>query len=329
MGRCELVGCAMSAQPQLDRAQWLAERKSYIGATDLAAIVGKNKYKTAVDVFLDKTGQKEDGASSRKAEAGLTMEPLVLKWFTEDTGIKVKPGRLVRHPEFPFLAANLDGETEDGDLVEAKTMDFTTREEWGEPGTDEVPEAYYVQAVVQLGYVTLERVAQGLKPPQVNWVPRLDRGTMKSEYYAVTPQPEIFELCVRAGIEFKRKLDIGIPPNPTERDADNLIHLFPTTTGEILVSDPNLDAIASDMREAWTLQREWEAKLDSLRDRMKVAIGPAAGVETIEGKFSLSRRPGKVKWQQVAMELGPTPELVSKHTGEQFLVLTTPFKAQK
>jgi len=190
----------MSASPQMTREQWLAERKSYIGATDLAAIVGKNKYKTAVDVFLDKTGQVEDGASSRKAEAGLAMESLVIKWFEEDTGIKSLPGRLVRHPDYPFLAANLDGETVDGDLIECKTMDFMTREEWGEPGTDEIPEAYFVQAVVQLGYVTLERLSKGLEPPRVNWVPRLDRGTMKMEVYMVHPQPEIFELCVRMAV---------------------------------------------------------------------------------------------------------------------------------
>jgi len=313
----------------VNREQWLQERKSYIGATDLAAIVGKNKYKTAVDVFLDKTGQVEDVASSRKARAGLAMEPLVMEFFQEDTGIKPLPGRLVRHPDYPFLAANLDGETPEGDLIEAKTMDFMTREEWGEPGTDEIPEAYFVQAVVQLGYVTLERQAKGLEPPRVNWIPRLDRGTMKTEVYMVHPQPEIFDLCVRAGVNFKKNLDLGIPPDPTERDADNLIHLFEQTTGEILVSDPEVDQLVSMLEDAWRDEKEATGRLKSLKDRMKIVIGAAAGIDTIAGRFTMSRRSGQVSWAKVAAELNAPQELIAKHTGNDFLVLNTPFKATK
>lgn len=320
----------MSAQPALTREEWLAERKGYLGATDLAAIAGKHKYKTAVDVYLDKTGTKPDEASARKAQAGLALEPLILQWFEEDTGYKVKPGRLVRHPEFSFIACNLDGETDDGDLVEAKSMDFTTKEEWGEPGTDEIPIGYYVQAIVQLGLVSLERASLGLEPPRVNWIPRLDRGTMKCDVYAVYPDPEIFDLCVKAGVAFKRDhWDKLVPPAPTPEDADNLLYIYPNSTGEMLVSDPSLDEIASRMQEIYPEIKALESEYEGLKDRMKVGIGPAAGVETIAGKFTLCRMNGKVSWQKVAASLNPSQELVAKHTGEQFATLKTPFRVSK
>ena len=43
-----------------ERAAWLAERRSGIGGSDIAAILGLSPWKTAVDVWLDKTGQRED-----------------------------------------------------------------------------------------------------------------------------------------------------------------------------------------------------------------------------------------------------------------------------
>ena len=43
-----------------DRDQWLAERRTGIGGSDAGAILGVNKYRTALDVYLDKTGQAED-----------------------------------------------------------------------------------------------------------------------------------------------------------------------------------------------------------------------------------------------------------------------------
>ena len=37
------------------REEWLRERKTYLGGSDLGSIIGANKYKTALDVYLEKT----------------------------------------------------------------------------------------------------------------------------------------------------------------------------------------------------------------------------------------------------------------------------------
>ena len=38
-----------------NRQEWLRERKNYLGGSDLGAIAGLNPYRTALDVYLDKT----------------------------------------------------------------------------------------------------------------------------------------------------------------------------------------------------------------------------------------------------------------------------------
>ena len=39
----------------INKQEWLKKRKNYLGGTDLAAICGLNPYRTALDVYLDKT----------------------------------------------------------------------------------------------------------------------------------------------------------------------------------------------------------------------------------------------------------------------------------
>jgi putative phage-type endonuclease len=300
----------------LTREAWLAERKNYLGATDIAAVIGKHKYKTAVDVYLEKVGQKPEAGTSRKAEAGLALEPLVREWYAKEIGQKISAGRTVFDPEHPFLAVNLDGEAEDGDPVEIKTMDFATRDEWGTPGTDEIPSQYYIQAIVQLGTLGRNRCR----------VVKCDRGTMEIEEYIVLPDPENFKLCRAMGVVFWTKCVLPkIPPSPTDRDGDNIIHLFPRETGEILIADESIDNLAAEMKEVYPEYKRLEKSYEALKSQMKVAIGQASGIETLIGRFLLPRCKGRTSWKDVAMAMKADPGTIAAHCGEPYTQLKTPF----
>jgi predicted phage-related endonuclease len=58
---------------------------------------------------------------------------------------------IVRHPEKDWLLASLDFETEDGQaVVECKAVNPYHLDDWGEPGTDQVPDHYLLQTQHQL-----------------------------------------------------------------------------------------------------------------------------------------------------------------------------------
>jgi len=42
-----------------ERNSWLQERKTYIGGSDLGCTLGLSKYKSALDIYLDKTSDME------------------------------------------------------------------------------------------------------------------------------------------------------------------------------------------------------------------------------------------------------------------------------
>lgn len=310
----------MTATPLIDdRAAWLEDRKRYLGGSDVASILGKNKYRSPSDVYLEKIGEKVDEVSSRKAEAGIALEPYVRKWISEDLNTPIKEGRTLVDPEFPFLGANIDGET-DGYLVEIKTMDFATRDNWGEDGTDEIPTAYYYQVLWYLGMTKYDKAI----------VVACDRGTMSLKYYTVEADAEIYELQRNIAIRFwQDHIAKRIPPTLTADDADNIIRLFPDSTGEILMADEGTDQLASEMAEVYAQLKPLEKKYEILKAQMKVAIGPAQGIETLHGKFTLARMPGKVSWQKIAATFNPTLELIQQHTGSSYPQLKTPFKEAK
>ena len=73
-----------------DRETFLEIRRHGIGGSDVAAILGLSKFRTALDVFNDKT---EKAAPQEETEAmhwGTLLEDVVAKEFAARTGLKVQ-----------------------------------------------------------------------------------------------------------------------------------------------------------------------------------------------------------------------------------------------
>lgn len=163
----------------LTREAWRRNRGTYLGGSDVAAIMGLSPYRTAAEVWLEKVRAQEKIAAedetpdpemeNRFTRWGQRQESVILDEYRDVTGYEVRrPGlQLFRHPEHPFIAGTIDAEatTEFGDLrtVEAKTTDafYQARERvWGEAETDQVPDWFIPQAVqymlvrAHLGYAT-------------------------------------------------------------------------------------------------------------------------------------------------------------------------------
>lgn len=118
-------------------------RRKYIGSSDAAAILGCDPYKTAADVYLAKTGQADDFEGNDATDRGNLLEPAILKWAEKEIGRNFADGVMLHGDD--FLAANFDGisAAQDGFIVEAKSS--VLRDEWGDNGTDEVPERVIIQ----------------------------------------------------------------------------------------------------------------------------------------------------------------------------------------
>lgn len=173
------------------REEWLDARKNTIGGSDAAALVGVSPWKNALDLYLEKTGEKEgDDLSDNDAVAfGNDCEPHLRGLFTAlhpELKVEYEPNNIWYNDRYPFASASLDGwltEKDTGRLgvLEIKTATIRNRaqrEKW----EGQIPQNYYTQvlwylAVTERHFVRLIaflRTAQDVSEVREYYIDRKD-----------------------------------------------------------------------------------------------------------------------------------------------------------
>lgn len=141
---------------EMEHEQWLEARRKGIGGSDAAAIAGLNKWKSPVQVYLEKIRQApEDEAyvvdsngafvsGNEAAYWGNKNEDKVAEEFALRSGLKVRRrNAILQHPEHEWMIANVDrlivGERTG---LECKTASEYMKDAWKD---DEVPAPYLIQ----------------------------------------------------------------------------------------------------------------------------------------------------------------------------------------
>lgn len=94
-----------------ERDAWLAERKKYITASDVAAVLRKSPYKKPIDVFYDKMGLTPPIPTNHHMERGIRNELPILSYYTagfDSHASAVHNTQLMVASDYPFLAATPD-----------------------------------------------------------------------------------------------------------------------------------------------------------------------------------------------------------------------------
>lgn len=159
------------------------DRRTYIGGSDIAAIMGLSPWKTALDVYERKISNEPELLDEEKRKffaRRKRQEPVVAEMLFDTYGIEVtklslddNPNRYM-DPQYPFLAAEIDYEfvmtdaardafparpewaaIPNGTLLngEIKTVHPFVAKHWGEEGSEEVPIHYAAQSMFGLGIV--------------------------------------------------------------------------------------------------------------------------------------------------------------------------------
>ena len=73
----------------LPYADWLEYRKQGIGGSDASVVCGISRYKSPVELWMEKTNQLQAQEAGEAAYWGTQLEPFVRAEFTKRTGIEV------------------------------------------------------------------------------------------------------------------------------------------------------------------------------------------------------------------------------------------------
>lgn len=210
------------------------DRATYLGSSDIAAILGLSPWKSPVDCWFEKMGQPKpiDADKERLFKRGKRLEPVVLDMLEEERGIEIcARGARYRDPEYPWMAAEIDAEAIDVDSgerinIEVKTVHPFAAASFGEEGTDEIPIAYAAQAtygqMVTGRRRTLFAVLVGADNLSVYWLDR-DEDTIRGirqkaiEFWfnhviaRVAPEPIVLDDVYRL---MRRDVDIVAEASP-------------------------------------------------------------------------------------------------------------------
>lgn len=120
----------------MTREEWHAARRQGLGGSDAAASMGLSPYMSPVALYLDKTDPAPD-VDKEIFEAGRRAEPLILKWFEDQTGLKVdRYPVLLRSRRWDFMLANIDAivtnENGQRSILEAKNVGSYAAKDWAD-----------------------------------------------------------------------------------------------------------------------------------------------------------------------------------------------------
>jgi putative phage-type endonuclease len=289
-------------------AEHAAKRKLCIGGTDISAIIGCNPWRTALDVYMDKTGMSEPVPTNEPMFWGAVLEPVIADRYALDHGVElVNPGFMTHpDPRKPWWGGSPDRRVVGQPLgLEIKTAGWRARDKWGAPGTSEVPENYLVQCAWYMPLMDVDTMD----------VPVLFSGSEYAEY-TVKRDLELEALLGEAAEKFVRDhIDARLPPEMREPvSAERYIKArFPANTQPLVQADPELTKVIAELRDARSALAIAEKTEALLTARVKAAIGDADGVSSELGNLTWKAAKGRASLDQKALTKDH-PGLVAQYT---------------
>lgn len=140
-------------------SDWHELRKKGIGGSDIGAILGVNKYKSAIDVYLDKVENiKTDLSNNNLVQWGIKLENVIREEFENRNNENYEVYIVPYSVKYNQLIANVDGivknkKTGKYGVLEIKTANQYTINDW-KKGL--VPHSYYAQVMHYLAVTGLD-----------------------------------------------------------------------------------------------------------------------------------------------------------------------------
>lgn len=249
------------------------DRSLFIGGSDIPAIMGLSPWKTPLDIFREKVlGISTFDPDKQKIFLrGKRLEPIVIDMLIEEQGITVtkrstpeKPNRYV-HPNYPFIAAEIDFEWHDGTNTqngEVKTVHPFQQKQWGEADTDEIPVYYAAQAMFGLGVTDRDHCKFACLFGADNLVT-----------YDVHRDDETIGSMIEIADKFWHENILGKQP-PAPQNVADVVKLFERDNGGIIEASPEIANVYAHLREIKNTIKAHEEEQVRLEFQIKEYISP-------------------------------------------------------
>lgn len=311
-------------------------RKSGVGASEVAAVLGLDSYTSPLDVWARKTGRAPvwDEAPQRlDQKLGHMLEPVMATLYQDERpGVVLEERGTIVGPE-PWMLATPDRWASVGDfpvgeeptiydqwLVQFKTKNWRTFEGFGAEGTDEIPDTIQCQVQWEMAVAGRDRCDVGVLVDGREWY-----------VFPVAYDPELgADLMSRIGDWWKRYVvtDIEPPVGTHAQDVEYLKRKFAAPTKDLLPATPAIEEACERLAIAQQTAKDAEFEKDSAKSVLMQLIGEHKGTHARAGKVSWNAMKGRAitDWEKIAragIAAADLDRLVIEHTsltagGRQF-----------
>ena len=249
----------------IDKESWLQYRKQGIGGSDAGAVCGLNPYRTAIQVYYDKTSDATEDIDNEAMRQGRELEEYVAKRFCEASGKKVRRSNAMYYDEKnPFMIADVDrmivGENAG---LECKTASPYSEEKWRD---DKIPLSYQLQCYHYMSVCNADA-----------WYIAVLIYGRDFKYYRIERDNEVIENLIRIEKEFWNEyvLKQVIPDPDGSKTADAAIAERFKESKSITIPLTGFDERLERRQEILSLLEKIETEKRQIDQELKLYLGDA------------------------------------------------------
>lgn len=253
------------------REDWLKERQSVLGASEVAAALGLSPFVSPLQLYAQKLGLVEVEENEAMVWGRRLEEPIALG-FAEDTKrpiFRPEPYTLVHHPDIPFLACTLDFENE-GSIetpapkvgkgpLEIKNPGLMQKVHW----TEDPPLQYVIQTQIQM---SCTRAEWGTLCALIGGSLLRFKDMLRSDEFLNAAFPKLEEFWLRV-----QRHDP--PPASVPEDLKTTKALFPSDREGAIELSSSMVPLIERWKKARRVKTDVEKIGDKLEAELRLAIG--------------------------------------------------------
>lgn len=241
-----------------------AARANGIGGSDAAVVCGLSRWKTPVELWQEKTGQvePEDLDGKEFVQWGKLLEDVIADEWARRHGRRVRRQNITRVDKaLPFLVGNIDRDIvglREG--LECKNSSAWMADEWGEDGSDEVPDFYLIQGVHYMRVMDYDAW---------NFAVLLGGNELRS--YRIERDHEIERMVIDIESDFWNDSVLG-GEAPAPVNVHDLARLNPNATGCVQATD-EIAALVAESAQIKARKKEDEQRLEAIKLEVGIYLG--------------------------------------------------------
>ncbi len=271
-------------QPAYGTPEWEADRRNYVGASDVPMLLGLSEYGGKLDLYQIKRGEFVV-EPTLAMQRGHIYEPAICADFLLRFPEFVAEKRdTIPHPKGDFLRASIDRLliTPHGrGVLEGKNVTPRFMEKYGETGSDNAPLDKVAQVQTQLEVCDLP------------WGYIAVNFGFELRWYFIERDREIGEAIVESAYEFMRDHVIaGVPPEPTPSvdSYEAITRRFAGPSEDTIEADEEAAKLIVEFGQVKADKKAAEDREEQLKSKLAVVIG---------GKYGVDAGPlGRVIWPE-------------------------------